>query len=100
LRPWSSAVEFDSLSKSMNGWTARRRNPSRAAAEFRGDRRELVTLTMTRAWDPAIGIIVATARVLGAKLITTDDRIVDAGLVETSPELSNDRSSMARRRVS
>ena len=33
--------------------------------------------------DPADRIIVATARVLGATLLTQDRRIVDAGLVET-----------------
>jgi PIN domain nuclease of toxin-antitoxin system len=45
--------------------------------------RELVALTGTRDWDPADRILVATARVLGAKLVTSDDRIVDARLVET-----------------
>ena len=33
--------------------------------------------------DPADRIIVATARVLGATLLTQDRRIVDAGLVDT-----------------
>ena len=33
--------------------------------------------------DPADRILVATARVLGARLLTHDRRIVDAGLVET-----------------
>jgi PIN domain nuclease of toxin-antitoxin system len=44
---------------------------------------ELVSLAITRNWDPADRILVATARVLGAKLVTSDTRIVEAGLVET-----------------
>jgi PIN domain nuclease of toxin-antitoxin system len=45
--------------------------------------RELVQLTTTRAWDPADRIIVATARVLRARLVTSDERIIDADLVGT-----------------
>ncbi len=45
--------------------------------------KELVSLTITRDWDPADRILVATARVLGAKLITSDSRIVDARVVPT-----------------
>lgn len=33
--------------------------------------------------DPADRLIVATARVLGAKLLTSDERIIQSGLVET-----------------
>ena len=33
--------------------------------------------------DPADGVLVATARVLGATLLTQDRRIVESGLVET-----------------
>src|SRR5688572_19231185 len=33
--------------------------------------------------DPADRIIVATARIHGARLLTRDERIIDAGLVET-----------------
>lgn len=43
--------------------------------------REVSSLTVTRAWDPADRIIVATARVLGAKLVTSDLRIIDSKLV-------------------
>ncbi|HVH44399.1 MAG TPA: type II toxin-antitoxin system VapC family toxin [Labilithrix sp.] len=45
--------------------------------------RELVTLSTTRDWDPADRILVATARVHGVPLVTSDGRIVDAGLVRT-----------------
>lgn len=44
---------------------------------------ELVNLPVTRDWDPADRILVATARVLGAKLVTSDSRIVEAKLVGT-----------------
>jgi PIN domain nuclease of toxin-antitoxin system len=45
--------------------------------------KELATLTATRDWDPADRILVATARLLGARLVTSDSRIIDAELVET-----------------
>lgn len=45
--------------------------------------RELVDLSTTRGWDPADRIIVATARVLGIPLITSDARIVASKLVPT-----------------
>jgi PIN domain nuclease of toxin-antitoxin system len=45
--------------------------------------KELASLTATRDWDPADRILVATARLLGAKLVTGDSRIVDASIVET-----------------
>lgn len=45
--------------------------------------RELVALEATRGWDPADRIIVATARVLGAPLVTSDTRIIDSNLVPT-----------------
>jgi PIN domain nuclease of toxin-antitoxin system len=45
--------------------------------------KELASLSSTRDWDPADRILVATARLLGAKLVTSDSRIVDADLVET-----------------
>jgi PIN domain nuclease of toxin-antitoxin system len=45
--------------------------------------REVVSLSTTRNWDPADRIIVATARVLGARLVTSDSRIIDSKLVPT-----------------
>jgi PIN domain nuclease of toxin-antitoxin system len=45
--------------------------------------REIVSLTTTRKWDPADRIIVATARVLGARVVTSDSRIIDSKLVPT-----------------
>jgi PIN domain nuclease of toxin-antitoxin system len=45
--------------------------------------REIVDLVPTRRWDPADRIIVASARVLGLPLVTSDQRIVDSGLVTT-----------------
>jgi PIN domain nuclease of toxin-antitoxin system len=41
----------------------------------------MVSLSTTCAWDPADRILVATARVLSARLATADARIVDSGLV-------------------
>ncbi len=38
---------------------------------------------VTRGWDPADRVVVATARVLGATLVTSDSRIIDARLVDT-----------------
>lgn len=43
--------------------------------------REVVDLATTGDWDPADRIIVATARVLGVPLVTSDTRIVESGLV-------------------
>ena len=45
--------------------------------------REMVSLSTTFDWDPADRILVATARVLGVPLVTSDTRIVDAALVAT-----------------
>jgi PIN domain nuclease of toxin-antitoxin system len=45
--------------------------------------REVASLSTTRHWDPADRIIVATARVLGARLVTSDSRIIDSKLVPT-----------------
>jgi PIN domain nuclease of toxin-antitoxin system len=45
--------------------------------------REVASLSTTRNWDPADRIIVATARVLGARLVTSDSRIIDSKLVPT-----------------
>jgi PIN domain nuclease of toxin-antitoxin system len=45
--------------------------------------REVVSLSTTRGWDPADRIIVATARVLGASLVTNDVRIISSKLVPT-----------------
>ncbi len=45
--------------------------------------REVVSLSTTRDWDPADRIVVATARVLGASLVTSDSRIIDSKLVPT-----------------
>lgn len=44
---------------------------------------EVVALGSTRGWDPADRIIVATARVLGVPLATSDKRIIDSKLVPT-----------------
>ena len=46
---------------------------------------ELATLPDTFQRDPADRILVATARVLGATLLTQDRRIVEAALVNTLP---------------
>ena len=45
--------------------------------------REVASLSTSRNWDPADRIIVATARVLGARLVTSDSRIIDSKLVPT-----------------
>lgn len=45
--------------------------------------REMVDLTATRGWDPADRIIVASARVLGVPLVTSDTRITESRLVRT-----------------
>lgn len=45
--------------------------------------REMVSLGTTRDWDPADRILVATARVLGVPLVTSDARIEESGLVRT-----------------
>jgi len=44
---------------------------------------EVVGLGSTRGWDPADRIIVATARVLGVPLVTSDSRIIDSKIVPT-----------------
>ncbi len=43
---------------------------------------ELVTLGTTYDWDPADRIIVATARVHGLRLVTSDQRISESKLVD------------------
>ena len=43
--------------------------------------REMVDLPRARDWDPADRILVATARVHGVPLVTSDSRIVDSELV-------------------
>jgi PIN domain nuclease of toxin-antitoxin system len=45
--------------------------------------KEVVALSSTRGWDPADRIIVATARVLGVPLVTSDARIIDSKVVPT-----------------
>jgi PIN domain nuclease of toxin-antitoxin system len=45
--------------------------------------REVVSLSTTRDWDPADRILVATARVRGVPLVTSDVRITDSRLVAT-----------------
>ncbi|MDQ3032740.1 MAG: type II toxin-antitoxin system VapC family toxin [Myxococcota bacterium] len=45
--------------------------------------REMIDLTSTRGWDPADRILVATARVLGVPLVTSDARITESRLVAT-----------------
>ncbi len=44
---------------------------------------EVAALPSSFQGDPADRILVATARVLGVKLLTQDQRIIDAGLVPT-----------------
>ena len=44
---------------------------------------EMCTLPGTRDWDPADRLIVATARVHGLRLVTSDTRILESGLVAT-----------------
>lgn len=44
---------------------------------------EMVALPGTQDWDPADRIIVATARVHAAKLVTADQRVIASGLVPT-----------------
>ena len=44
---------------------------------------EVATLPDSFRRDPADGVLVATARVLGATLLTQDRRIVESGLAET-----------------
>ena len=44
--------------------------------------RELIDLTTTRDWDRADRALVATARVLGVPLVTSDTRIIESGLTE------------------
>ncbi len=46
---------------------------------------ELATLPDSFHRDPADRILVATARVFGATLLTQDREIIDAGLVDTLP---------------
>jgi PIN domain nuclease of toxin-antitoxin system len=45
--------------------------------------REMVSLATTFDWDPADRILVATARVIGVPLVTSDTRIVESALVAT-----------------
>ncbi len=45
--------------------------------------REMISLSATRDWDPGDRILVATARVLGVPLVTSDVRIIDSRLVAT-----------------
>lgn len=44
---------------------------------------EMSSLASTRDWDPADRLIVATARVHGLRLVTSDERILESGLVAT-----------------
>jgi PIN domain nuclease of toxin-antitoxin system len=45
--------------------------------------REVAASSNACTWDPADCIIVATARVLGARLVTSDTRIIDSKVVPT-----------------
>ncbi len=45
--------------------------------------REMISLPATQGWDPADRILVATARVAGVPLVTSDTRIIDSKLVPT-----------------
>lgn len=44
--------------------------------------REVIDLARTRDWDPADRVIVATARVQGVPLVTSDSRIIDSDVVD------------------
>ena len=66
-----------------SGSSAPQRNPWYVATASRprvGS--EVTALAMTRNWDPADRIIVATARVLRATLATNDARIRESKLVD------------------
>jgi prevent-host-death family protein len=58
-----------------SAWNAVRGEPAIA--------REIVALATTRDWDPADRVLVATARVHGVPLVTSDTRIIDSKLVKT-----------------
>jgi PIN domain nuclease of toxin-antitoxin system len=45
--------------------------------------REIVDLQVTRDWDPADRVLVASARVLGLPLLTSDETIRESGLAQT-----------------
>jgi PIN domain nuclease of toxin-antitoxin system len=44
---------------------------------------EVIALSSTKDWDPADRIIVASARVLGVPVVTSDARIIESKLVPT-----------------
>lgn len=93
---WVSEVTFLEVALLVDGGRLKLREPvdewlERATASPAVQRigitpvvaREVSTLSSTRAWDPADRVIVATARVLGAKLVTSDTRIIEAELAAT-----------------
>lgn len=43
--------------------------------------REMADLHATRDWDPADRVLIASARVQGVPLVTSDTRIIESGLV-------------------
>jgi len=51
VRPWSARSNSTRFRKSMNGGPAAAEPVTRRCGNFAGDRKELVTLTMTRAWE-------------------------------------------------
>jgi PIN domain nuclease of toxin-antitoxin system len=67
----------------LDEWLARATAPPRVARVgiTPAIAREMVDLSGTRNWDPADRILVATARVHGVPLVTSDSRIVDSKLV-------------------
>jgi PIN domain nuclease of toxin-antitoxin system len=69
----------------LGEWLTRATAPPRVQRAGIGPEvvREMVALSATYAWDPADRILVATARVLGAKLVTADARILESKLVPT-----------------
>lgn len=71
------------LSLPLDEWLARATAPPRVerVGITPAIAREMIDLSSTRDWDPADRILVATARVHGVPLVTSDSRIVDSELV-------------------
>jgi PIN domain nuclease of toxin-antitoxin system len=71
------------LALPIDEWLARATAPPRAerVGITPAIAREMIDLAITRDWDPADRILVATARVHGVPLVTCDARIIDSELV-------------------
>ena len=72
------------LALSIDEWLARATAPPlvQVCAITPAIAREMIEVRATRTWDPADRIVVATARTLGVPLVTSDARIVEAGVVD------------------